>query len=79
MYNKLINNKLIKNKLSIIFKNNFDHNYDHRWLEDFISSSYKTFSIYEEFNFNSMSRWRILTTSKTVVQKLFIKTLQFYN
>jgi hypothetical protein len=80
------NNNINKLKLSFDCKLEKEENINlriytgNKWiqLENFIiSSSYKTLSIYEEFNFNSMSRWRISTTSKTIGQKLFIKNLKF--
>ena len=48
-----------------------------RELKESLSISYKSFNIYEEFDFNSMSRWRISTTSNKIGQKIFIKNIYF--
>jgi hypothetical protein len=46
-------------------------------LDTKLSNEYSNYSINEQFNLKSRSKWRISTTSTTVGQKIFIKDLQF--
>jgi hypothetical protein len=50
-----------------------------KWIQlnDKLCSSYKKFSVCDVFNFNSKSKWRISSTSKTIGQKIFIKNINF--
>ena len=50
-----------------------------KWIEtnETININYKKFIIIEDFNFYKLSKWRISTTSKTIGQKIYIKSIEF--